>query len=78
MKKTVVIALNEEKISAVEMYLYQKNTSLETELTRYTEQLYLKNVPQNVRDYIDMMSMKKPAKKPKTVPESGTEVSPEQ
>ena len=78
MKKTVVIALNEEKISAVEMYLGQKNTSLETELTRYTEQLYLKNVPQNVREYIDMTSVKKPAKKPKTVSESGTAVSPEQ
>ena len=78
MKKTVVIALNEEKISAVEMYLSQKKTSLEIELTRYTEQLYLKNVPQNVRDYIDMMSVKKPAKKPKTVPESGIAVSPEQ
>ena len=78
MKKTVVIALNEEKISAVEMYLSQKKTSLEIELTRYTEQLYLKNVPQNVRDYIDMMSVKKPVKKPKTVPESGIAVSPEQ
>lgn len=78
MKKTVVIALNEEKISAVEMYLGQKKTSLEIELTRYTEQLYLKNVPQNVREYIDMMSVKKPVKKPKTVSESGTAVSPEQ
>ena len=78
MKKTVAISLNEEKISAVEMYLSQKNTTLETELTRYTEQLYLKNVPQNVREYIDMMSVKKPAKKLKTVPESGTAVSPEQ
>ena len=78
MKKNVIIALKEEKISAVEMYLSQKHTSLETELTRYTEQLYLKNMPQNVRDYIEMMSVKKPAKKPKTVPESGTAVSPEQ
>ena len=77
MKKSVIIAISEEKLSAVEMYLNQKNTSLETELTKYTEQLYLKNVPQNVRDFIEMTSRKKPAKKPKTIPESDTAVNPE-
>ncbi len=78
MKKTVVIALNEEKISAVEMYLSQKKSSLEIELTKYAEQLYLKNVPQNVRDFIDMMNEKKPAKKPKSNSAPDTALSPEQ
>ena len=78
MKKSVTVTISEEKLSAVEMYLSQKNTSLETELTRYAEQLYLKNVPQNVRDFIDMMSEKKPAKKPKSSSASDTAVSPEQ
>ena len=41
MKKSVTVTISEEKLSAVEMYLSQKNTSLETELTRYAEQLYL-------------------------------------
>lgn len=79
MKKTVVIALNEEKVSAVEMYLSQKKSSLEIELTKYAEQLYLKNVPQNVRDFIDMMmNEKKPAKKPKSSTAPDTALSPEQ
>ena len=59
------------------LYLTQKNTTLDDELTKYTEQLYTKTVPQNVRDYIEMMGGKKPVKKPKSVPdkESGTAVS---
>lgn len=65
MKKSVSISVNEEKLSAVEMYLEQKNTTLAAELDKYVEQLYQKNVPQNVRDFIDIMSAKKPARKPK-------------
>lgn len=66
MKKSVSISVNEEKLSAVEMYLEQKNTTLAAELDKYVEQLYQKNVPQNVRDFIDMMSAKKPARKPRS------------
>ncbi len=75
MKRNVDVS--EEKISALEMYLTQKNTTLDDELTKYTEQLYTKTVPQNVRDYIEMMGGKKPVKKPKFVPdkEFGTAVS---
>lgn len=65
MNKSVTIAVNDEKLSAIEMYLEQKNTTLATELGKYVEQLYQKNVPQNVRDFIDMMSAKKPARKPR-------------
>lgn len=55
------------------MYLEQKNTTLAAELEKYADQLYGKVVPQNVRDFIDMMSDRKPARKPKiTAPaESG-------
>ena len=75
MKKN--IDMNEEKLSALEMYLAQKNTTLDEELTKYTEQLYTKTVPQNVRNYIEMTAMKRTVRKPKTVPEqeSGTIVS---
>jgi hypothetical protein len=65
MKKSVSVSVSEEKFSAIEMYLEQKNTSLSAELEKYVEQLYSKNVPQNVRDFIDMMSAKKPARKSK-------------
>ena len=51
MKKTIDVS--EEKLTALEMYLAQKNTTLDAELTKFTEQLYLKVVPQNVRDFID-------------------------
>lgn len=75
MKKTIDVS--EEKLSALEMYLAQKNTTLDEELTKYTEQLYTKTVPQNVRDYIEMTTAKRTLKKPKSVPdkESGTAVS---
>ena len=65
MKKSVSITMEEEKISAIEMYLGQKDTGLEAELAKFTEQLYIKTVPQNVRDYIDMLGERKPVRRPK-------------
>ncbi|WP_377072723.1 DUF6103 family protein [Ruminococcus bicirculans (ex Wegman et al. 2014)] len=65
MKKSVTVSVSEERLSAIEMYLEQKNTTLAAELDKYIDQLYLKTVPQNVRDFIDMMSTKKPVRKQK-------------
>ncbi len=48
MKKSISISVNEEKLSAIEMYLEQKNTTLAAELEKYADQLYGKVVPQNV------------------------------
>lgn len=56
MKNTITISIASEKLSALTMYMKQKNTSAEAELEKYAEHLYQKNVPQNVRDFIDMMS----------------------
>lgn len=67
MKKSVTVSVNEKKLSAIEMYLEQKNTTLAAKLEKYVEQLYGKVVPQNVRDFIDMMSDRKPARKPKNL-----------
>lgn len=64
MKKNITISISAEKLSALEMYLGQKNTSLMAELEKQAEQLYLKNVPQNVRDFIEQMSAVKPEPKP--------------
>ncbi len=55
MKNTITITIEPEKLSALNMYMEQKNTSVEDELMKFTEQLFKKNVPQNVRDFIDMM-----------------------
>ena len=60
MKKTITVSVNEEKLSAIEMYLGQKDTTLAAELDKFVEQTYTKVVPQNVRDFIDMMADKKP------------------
>ena len=60
MKKTITVSINEEKLSAIEMYLGQKDTTLAAELDKFVEQTYTKVVPQNVRDFIDMMADKKP------------------
>ena len=78
MKKSISISVNEEKLSAIEMYLEQKNTTLAAELEKYADQLYGKVVPQNVRDFIDMMSAKKPARKQKITASAKTEKLSEQ
>ena len=59
MKKAVNISIEAEKLTALEMYLGQKNTKLSDELLKYTEQLYQKNVPSNVRDFIKLTTAKK-------------------
>lgn len=64
-EKSVAITISDEKLAALEMYLEQKNIKLSDEIDKCIDGLYQKNVPQNVRDFIDMMSAKKPARKPK-------------
>ena len=56
MKKSISVQISEEKLSAIEMYLEQKNTTLAAEMDKYVEQLYGKVVPQVVRDYIEKMA----------------------
>lgn len=50
----VTISYDEEKLAALRLYMEQKNLSVETELTQALENLYTKNVPANVRDFIDL------------------------
>ncbi len=65
MKNTVIISLDDAKVSALKMYLAQKNSTLDSEVTRFAEQLYGKIVPQNVRDFIDMTAKQHSTEKPK-------------
>ena len=69
MKKAISISISEEKLSAIEMYLEQKNTTLSAELDKQVEQIYSKVVPQNVREYIDMVS-KQPKRRARKSDES--------
>ena len=67
MKNTVTITLDDKKVQALKMYLSEKKTSLDEQLSNYAEQLYGKIVPQNVRDFIEMTSKQKNTVKPKNV-----------
>jgi hypothetical protein len=42
LKKSVTVSVNEKKLSAIEMYLEQKGTSLSAEVEKHIEQLYSK------------------------------------
>ena len=53
MKKVLNINLTADELSAVELHLQRKNSTLEAEMQKYVEQLYTKIVPQPVKDYIE-------------------------
>ena len=55
-KVTISISYDEEKLSALKLYLEQKGTQVEDELTNALEVMYSKNVPSGVRDFINMRS----------------------
>ena len=57
MKKTTFnISFDEDKASALVLYLSQKGTTAEAELEKALDTLYSKTVPAGVRDFIDMKS----------------------
>lgn len=60
-KVTISISYDEEKLSALKLYLEQKGTQVEDELTGALDLLYTKNVPSGVRDFINMRSGAEPA-----------------
>ncbi len=53
-KATVMITMDEEKLTALRLYLSQKDQQVETELERAAEALYQKTVPAGVREFIDL------------------------
>ena len=57
MKKTnITVAFDDEKLSALKMYLGQKNTTVEKELQKALDVLYGKTVPAGVREFIALRS----------------------
>lgn len=56
MKKTTITIFDEEKLSALKMYLEQSKRTVEDELEKALETLYLKTVPAGVREFLDMKS----------------------
>ncbi len=78
MKKSVAIGIDAEKLAALEMYLGQKNMKLSDELERFTEQLYQKYVPSNVREFIKQTAVKKSSCKAKNAAPAESENQSEQ
>lgn len=65
-KANITIAYEEEKLSALRLYLEQKGTTIEKELVLACENLYSKTVPNNVRDFIELRAgIQKPTEKKK-------------
>ncbi len=57
MKKTTInISYDEEKLSALKLYLEQREMNIEDELVKSLDTLYMKNVPANVREFIELRS----------------------
>ena len=84
MKKVeITLSFDEEKLSALKMYLTQRGVQVESELERSLEILYTKTVPAGVREFIEMKSgntpkpaptVKKPKPSPSAVGAGGQEV----
>lgn len=51
-KATICISMDEEKLSAVKMYMEKKDADLDEAMAEQLEKLYEKYVPANVRDFI--------------------------
>ena len=55
-KDQISIAYDSEKLSALKMYLGQKNMTVEKELAKALDVLYGKTVPAGVREFIALRS----------------------
>lgn len=77
--KNITISYDDEKLSALRMYLGQKEGKVEDELIDALEALYQKTVPANVRGYLDMKSglpVTEPMKKKKKISSSAVGAAP--
>lgn len=55
-KATITVSFDEERLSALKMYLEQKNQTLESELENALSGLYSKTVPAGVSEFLDLRS----------------------
>ncbi len=78
MKKSITVSMSAEQLTALEMYLGQKNLKLSEELEKVAEQLYQKYVPSNVREFIELTAVRKPPRKAKNTTSAESENQSEQ
>ena len=75
MKERVSIEFDDEKLRALDMVLKKEHSSVQQHLSRTLDELYVKKVPEPVREFIDSKAAAK-AKRPsrpasKSAPASG-------
>ena len=58
-KASISIFYDDEKLSAVKMYMKQKDLDIKSELEKTIDSMYAKYVPSNVREFIDMKAVQK-------------------
>ena len=78
-KVNITVAFDEEKLSALKMYLGQKNMTVEKELTKALDVLYGKTVPAGVREFIALRSgegLPTEKKKKNVAPSAVADISP--
>ena len=75
-KSSISIMYDDEKLSAIKLYMSQRDLDFKEDLEKSVDSLYAKYVPANVREFIDMKgSQVKPPKPKKPKPqEENTEV----
>lgn len=74
-KANISVAFDEEKLSALKMYLGQRNTTVEKELAKALDVLYGKTVPAGVREYLALRTEAPTDKKKKNVAPSAVAVN---
>lgn len=74
-KDQIAINYDGEKLSALKMYLGQKNTTVEKELAKALDALYGKTVPAGVREYLALRTESPTDKKKKNVAPSAVAVN---
>ena len=67
MKQTTIqFSFDDSKLEAIKLYLQGKDAELDNELQGFMESLYKKNVPVQVREYIDKLDKIEAQEQPKT------------
>ena len=54
-KATISVAVEQEKLRAIQFYMGKNETSLEAELGEFMTKLYKRYVPSHTREYIESM-----------------------
>lgn len=64
-KSSISIMYDDEKLSAIKLYMSQRDLDFKEELEKSVDSPYAKYVPANVREFIDMKGSQVKPPKPK-------------